>query len=339
MLDIFNDDAFSVVSLTDVVNKMPYLPGQIGAMGLFVETGVATTTVAIDEKNGVLSLVKTTARGAPGVQNTSGKGKTRSFKVPHVQLDDAVMADEVQNVRTLGSTDRVQGVQQVVNDKLAEMILKHDLTLENLRLGAIKGLILDADGSTLFDLFAEFGISANSTVDMDLDNSNPAKGALRKKCAAIVRTITEKLGGVPFTGIHCLAGKDFMDDLIAHPEVRETYLNTPQAAQLRENGAFQVIRFGGIDFEEYRGASSTVVGGTGVGIADGEAQFFPKGVPGLFRQWNAPADLVETVNTIGLPRYARQYAMPNGKGITLEAQMNPLPICTRPEALVKATRT
>jgi len=32
-----------------------------------------------------------------------------------------------------------------------------------------------------------------------------------------------------------------------------------------------------------------------------KAYFFPVGVPGLFRQYNAPADFVETANTIGLP--------------------------------------
>ena len=37
-----------------------------------------------------------------------------------------------------------------------------------------------------------------------------------------------------------------------------------------------------------------------------KAYFFPVGVPGLFRQYNAPADFVETANTIGLPRYAKQ---------------------------------
>jgi Phage major capsid protein E len=36
-----------------------------------------------------------------------------------------------------------------------------------------------------------------------------------------------------------------------------------------------------------------------------KAYFFPVGVPGLFRQYNAPA---ETANTIGLPRYAKQAA-------------------------------
>jgi Phage major capsid protein E len=57
----------------------------------------------------------------------------------------------------------------------------------------------------------------------------------------------------------------------------------------------------GIVFEEYRGRV-----GTGDFTDASKAYFFPVGVPGLFRQYNAPADFVETANTIGLPRYAKQ---------------------------------
>ena len=54
-------------------------------------------------------------------------------------------------------------------------------------------------------------------------------------------------------------------------------------------------------FEEYRGRVGTV------DFTDAsKAYFFPVGVPGLFRQYNSPADFVETANTIGLPRYAKQ---------------------------------
>ena len=35
MLDIFKDDAFSVVSLTASVNKGVYVPGQIGSLTRF----------------------------------------------------------------------------------------------------------------------------------------------------------------------------------------------------------------------------------------------------------------------------------------------------------------
>ena len=52
MLDIFNDDAFGVVSLTDAVNKTPFVPGRAGAVASWAEDGVSTTTIAVEEVAG-----------------------------------------------------------------------------------------------------------------------------------------------------------------------------------------------------------------------------------------------------------------------------------------------
>src|SRR5688500_12287459 len=65
--------------LTDAINKMPYLPGRIGQLGLFREQGVSTTSVMIEEREGSLNFVETTARGAPAIQNTTNKRKARSL--------------------------------------------------------------------------------------------------------------------------------------------------------------------------------------------------------------------------------------------------------------------
>ena len=69
----------------------------------------------------------------------------------------------------------------------------------------------------------------------------------------------------------------------------------------------------------------------------GKAYFF---AVGLFRQNNAPADFVETANTIGLPRYAKQAVdLQFARWVMLHVQSNPLPICTRPRVLIKGKRT
>ena len=65
--------------------------------------------------------------------------------MPHIALEDTILADEVQNVRAFGSS-MLEGVQAVVNQRMSEMATKMDATLEHLRIGAIKGQILDADG-------------------------------------------------------------------------------------------------------------------------------------------------------------------------------------------------
>lgn len=336
MVDIFNQDAFGVVSLTAAINKIPHKPGQVGSLGIFEERGVATTSVAIEEKDGVLYLVPNTKRGAPAKQNETSRRKARSLVIPHLPAEDRITADEVQGVRAFGTTDQLQSVQQVVNERMLTMSNSLDVTIEHLMLGAIKGTILDSDGSTvIYNLFTEFGVSQAAEVDFDLDNANPADGVLRKTCAGVLRTISTNLGNATIRGAHAFCGSTFFDQLVAHPEVRETYLNQAQAAELRGGYYGERVTFGGITFEEYRGS----IGGTDF-IAATKCHIFPVGVPGLFKLYFGPADYVETVNTIGLPKYMKQAADTRfNKYVDLEAQSNPLPICTRPKALIKGKNT
>lgn len=335
-LDIFSNSAFSLTSLTDAINKVPFVPGRLGQLGIFDESGVSTTSVMIEEREGSLSLIETSPRGAPATQNLHNKRKARSLVVPHIALEDTVLADEVQNVRAFGTENALEGVQNVVNLRLAEMARKHDATLEHLRIGAIKGQVLDADGtSVLYDLFGEFGVTQHTEIDFDLDNATPAKGAVRKKCHDVVRKVEDELGAAPYTYVHAFCSATFFDDLVSHPEVEEAYRRYQESAFLRAGLVRKSFEYAGITFEEYRGKVGSVDF-----IADGKAHFFPVGVPGLFRQYNAPADFVETANTIGLPRYAKQAVDQEfGRWVKLHTQSNPLPICTRPKVLIKAKRT
>lgn len=151
----------------------------------------------------------------------------------------------------------------------------------------------------------------------------------------------DNLGGVPMTGIHAFCGDAFFDDLRSHPEVVDSYKGTPMAQVLREgyvypngNKIYGAFEFGGIVFENYRGKN----GATAM-VDTNKCHLFPVGVPGLFRTVFAPADYVETVNTVGQPRYTKQWLSPNGKGVHLETQSNPLSYCTRPKSLMVARRT
>lgn len=336
VLDVFNQDAFSVISLTDAVNKVPFIPGRAGAVAGWDEQGVATLSVMIEEIEGSLVLVDPTPRGGPGNSYDKDKRTARTLTIPHYQIDDAILADEVQGVRAFGQENVVQTVQEMVNMRTAQHAnWKLDPTLEYQRIGALKGVILNGSGSTLYDLFSEFGVSQETEVDFDLDNGSPTAGALRKVCTAVVRLVDNNLGGTTRRGIYALCGDAFWDDLIAHTEVRASYLAQQEASQLRNGVAWETFNFGGITFENYRGSNSD---GTAF-IDTNKSHIFPVGAPGLFRTIYAPADYVETVNTIGLPRYARQYPQPNGKGIALETQMNALNYCTRPKTLIKAKRT
>jgi hypothetical protein len=129
--------------------------------------------------------------------------------------------------------------------------------------------------------------------------------------------------------VRVFCGREFWNKLIVAKSVKETYLASVMAAQLRGDGR-DAFDFGGCTFERYRGR----VGDIGY-VADDEAYAVPEGVPELFITRFAPADYVEAVNTTGLPYYAKQELAQFGKGVDIEAQSNPVHLCTRPKAIVK----
>ena len=90
-------------------------------------------------------------------------------------------------------------------------------------------------------------------------------------------------------------------------------------------------------FEEYRGQATDAEGTTHRFIASGEGHCFPVGTMNSFVTYFAPADFNETVNTLGLPLYAKQTARKFDRGIEIHTQSNPLPLCLRPAVLVKVT--
>lgn len=331
-LNVFDQDAFGVLSMTDAINKAPFVPGRAGQVIDWRENGVTTTSIMIEEVAGQLVLINPTSRGGPGEAVAKELRNARILRIPHYQIDDFINADEVQNVRAFGSETDVQTVQGQVSQRLADhAALRLDPTLEYQRIGAVKGIILNANGNTLYNLFTEFGVAAPSDQAFVL-HPTTSNGAVRTKCSAVVRLIASAMGGVPFSGVNAFVGDNFWDALIAAKEVRETYLNQMEASSLRGQSAYQSFDYGGIRWENYRGS----VGATSF-IDPDQARFFATGAPGLWRTVYAPADYEDTVNTVGLPRYARQWPAQNGKGRHIEAQMNALNYCTRPATLIKGT--
>lgn len=327
MIDIFNNDAFSMVSLTAAIEKMPHQPTRIGNLGYFRSEGITTTTVVVEERDGELSLIETSERGAPAGTTGEGKRRARSFLVPHLQRGSVIKADSIQGVRAFGAENNLEAVQTVVNQRLARLRAMHDVTLEYHRIGAIRGLILDADGTTvIYNLFTEFGIS-QQTYELNL------AADVRQGCVDIMRLSEEELGAEAASGYRAFCGDNFFDALIAADPVTESLKF--QESRLLRTDLRAGFEYGGITWENYRGK----VGSVGF-VPTNEAYVVPEGT-GLFVTNFAPADYLETVNTVGLPLYAKVLPDPSGANrfVTLDTQSNPLCLCTRPRAVIKVTLT
>lgn len=333
ILDVFKADGFSTSDLTAAINLMPYVPNRLGAKKLFEEKGVETLTVDIERKAGKISVLPFSARGSgQGTKRAAEKRELRTIKIPHVLHYDSLLADSIQNVRKFGSPDRLEAISEKTNDVLAGLRQNHEITHEYHRAGALSGLVNDADGSEVIDIYDTFGLTPKE-VDFELDDSSTS---VKAKCDEVHRLIEDGLGAATYSGIECQCGDDFFDAIVNHASVTEAWKRWNDGEYLRSavqrDGMTRVFEHCGIRFENYRWR----VGSTSV-IPTAEARFYPIGLPGLFIGRFAPADYIEAVNTIGLPVYVKQEEMKFGKGIEFESQSNPLFICTQLEAVVQGT--
>jgi hypothetical protein len=346
LVDIFNGDAFSVQNLTASIQQVPTLFGRLNGSGLFTPKPINTSHAVIEIENGVLNLIPASERGTAAPKNKRGKRKAKSFEVPRIALDDRILPSDIQNVRQFG-TENLLTVETAVNDTLEKMSKKHQITGEFHKCGAISGIIYDADGEVLVDLFDEFDVEE---VSVNIDFADPDED-IDGKLEQIKDGIEDALGGDTFTHVAAECSPEFYAGLTGHPKVREAF-QFYQALQQRvapglydRNGNVlrddmsQGFDYKGIVFYKNRSKSTFLKDDGTVEtrkfIAAGKARFYPVGTTDTFVEAMAPADWMETVNTLGQELYAKVVVDNGGRWADVLTQSLRLPLCTRPGALAE----
>ena len=322
---------FDCTEMTAAVNKLPALP--VYFRRLFEVKGVKSTTVSLDIRKGRIVLIGDSPRNtAP--ESLAGRGAKResmNLSCAHLAMSDTREPEDLQDVRAFGSTEPIS-VAEVYNDKMQQLKDNMTATMEFHRLGAIKGVVLDADGTTvLHDIFKTFGVTKKTLPILfpktAADDANPIQTSILNA----KRHVEAAMGGTPFSHIECIIGSDAYDMLTSHVLVRKYFEDWLARKQDYGNNDYRKrgFTYGGLTFVE----RSDVVGGQTM-VAAKKGHVYPVG-PGIFKQYHAPADWMETVNTIGLEYYARMDKKEKSRGIDIEVQTNPLTLCTYPEALVE----
>jgi hypothetical protein len=300
---------------------------------IFTEVPISQTVVGVEQLNGTLNIVQTRPRGAPADKMIADKRTLRHFGVPHIPVEDALLPDDYQNVRQFGSENEAETQASIMQRKLQKMKNTIDQTREHLRMGALKGIILDADGSTMYNLYNEFGITAK-TVDFALDDEDTQ---VREKCADVLDHIEANLKGETMTGISVLVDLTFFKALVTHPTVEKAFQAYQVYAQNLAGDFRSRFDFGGLTFEVYSATWTDKDGTARLAIASGEGHAFPAGTGNTFEEDIAPGNFIEAVNTLGQAYYARQELRKYGAGVDIWSESNCLPLCKRPAVLVKLT--
>lgn len=319
-------EGYSLKQLTQAINVLPNMYSRTTQLGLFQWRAGTSNVVSIEMREGVLALVPTTPWGGPAPKSKSGKRTVRSFQIPHTPLEDTVLAAEVIGVRAFGTDNQSEAVSTKVNDKLQVIKNKLDMTLEWRRFNALKGFVLDSDGSVIEDYFESFGVT-KKVIPLGLGNANTD---VRQKCMEVLRWVEDNAQGAIVNGVHALVSPELFDALTGHAKVQAVYQGWAEAQNKLGGDLRKGFVFGGVTFEEYRAS----VDGQRF-IEEGKGHAFPLGANDLFSDFGAPADFIETVNTLALPYYARQQNKDFNRGVDLHAQTNILPLVNRPSMLVE----
>lgn len=322
-MPLSNNQHFGVKPMSEAINKLPATPTTIRSLGIFTPQYLTTTHVDVELKHNSLTLVEAVPRGTPGEPVASGPRNIESFNLLHLPKNDVVIADDVQNVRAFGSANSTETVAEKVNDKLAGMKADIEYTREYLMLGALLGKVMNRDGTTeLLNIYQRFGLTRGEHV-WALDQANTKVG---QKIDATKTALAKLKRGEVVSGWACLCSPEFMQALVYHDNIVKLYERFQDGKAYREGNTNIEFEHKDIRFIQYDDDF-----GNNVKIKAGEAILLPLGTRSTYREFFAPANYSETVNTKALPYYAKREKMKFDKGWELEAQSNPLPLVMRPE--------
>lgn len=335
MVQVINPfaDGFGLAELTEAINLLPNLYTRLGQMGLFRFEGVVQRSVLIEQVKGTLNLLPTVPLGGnPTVANRQDR-TLRSFYVPWIPHDDVITPQDIAGIRGFGLSQTSDPATTIASRKLERMRLKHAQTREYMEINALRGIVKDGSGATLYNYYNEFNLTQKE-VDFELGTAGTEVAA---KVREVLRWVETHLFGETMNGLIILVEPEFFDKLIKHSSVKEAYkyFTASNGGNPLRDDMRRRFPFAGVVFEEYNATVTLSTGTTEKLVPVGEGIAFPLGTTDTFVTYGAPANTMQAVNTIGLPMYARILTRDDDSGWDMKTEASILPLNRRPDLAVR----
>ena len=193
VINPFDASGYTLAEMTQAINILPNVYTRLGQLGLFRFEGVTQRSVIIEQAEGVLNLLPTVPLGGPATVANRDTRSMRSFTVPWIPHDDAITPQDIQGVRGFGVADAADPLATIMERKLTRMRVKHAQTREYMEINALKGIVKDGAGTTLYNYFTEFGLSQQA-VDFVLGTGTTN---IQTKVREVLRKVETELRGRP----------------------------------------------------------------------------------------------------------------------------------------------
>ena len=346
VVDVWRGNGWEVVDLQEqVVERVEHKPQLLGQLGIFTPSYPMSPYIAISDSDRTLSLIPTSEFGAPPAELVPQGARVRPFRVNRIAKGSTVMAHELSAVLQTPFARQVATISGVIAERTARIVDDVELTHEHMRLGAIQGKVMDADGTTvLVDWFDEWGIAEPTEINFALGTAGTD---VRGKFRQLKRQMQVAAKGMwnPSTRVGGLVGDNFFDSVLNHPQIKETKLYNDGAAAMEGVEGYGSVEIEGVTLINYQGSDPDASHDLSIGTD--KARFFPMGATDVFEAAYGPA--VEFAEYLGRPGQeyfsmmlenvdAQGNPDPRRRGDRVEIYSYPLMVCRRPEMLLRGKR-
>ena len=332
------DNLFKIRTLTAAVNAIK-APMRRVYNRLFAgyENMQPSDRLAFDVISGSETLLGNISVSAPATVDDKTGRKTVTLTAPRIANKRFVSTAELNSYRSFGEAG-VEMMKTRIAREQKDMRGKHDRTLEFWAVNALKGVIYDADMTTVL---VDYNVAAGHTptltgTDLFTDAASNPIAKIRSW-----KQLIEDDCGTSIDSWLAYLGSGVMDALISHEKVKD-FLKHDSGSKVAENGIIE--RLAGVDLDEYNGSylDSAKVRQRYIsndeflliGICDELVD-----VPYAPVVDDAAPGGVGNVGEGGQPAmfFSKSWTKEDPSGRWIKCESRPLPVLKRPGAVVNAT--
>jgi hypothetical protein len=263
------------------------------------------------------------------------------LKTFFMQQNDTIKPSDLQNLPAfgqLGSDQFMEAFDDVLADRFMELQRGYRQTHEYHRWGALRGDVLDADGTVLYNSYTEMGESQTS-IDFKFGTTDSDTVLAASKEAR--RFMEQNLLGETMSKQLYLCSAEFFDDVTNHPMHRKVYENNPvgRPNPLLDDLGVTYFQHGQAIYIEHNGRASYLNADgsstTRLFIPANECIIVPLGTQQVFRSYFSPGEMMDAVNMPGQSMYVSLKELDHGAGIEIHTESAPLFLVQKPRLVLR----
>ncbi|MCV3431397.1 major capsid protein [Campylobacter lari] len=314
-------EIFSSTKVSEVINQTKASPHFVSDTFFKEKVPSLESTARVEIIKGAGVVLNSVSENGEHLLEETRNSYILNIPLPRFALAERIPASEINNLRSLALREaQIKSLSGAIGVCIKRMRESFATTLEYMANGALFGKILDGNSNVLFD----FGSTNKTTIEVKKDGS----ATLANACDSIDTAIVDEFG----TNIdyEVLCGNELFASISNLALSEDLYKNNLASRDEKDKS---LILYG-IKFRRYSAKYKNTKGKNVEFLASNEGIVVPK--DNSNRIYFTRANHTEALGKApSLMFVSKPEILSRGAGIEIVGEMRAMPVCTRPNGLIK----